>query len=574
MRNRGIGFKVMLPVILLAVLLIGACYISLANMDTMMESSEEISGNYAISMSWLGSLSTSFEALERTAYAHCITEDAEGMRTYEGEITQIFEQMEVLCKNIEEKLTPQEIETYNNFQNKYLGYQDTLKRAIEYSANNDNKQALEIVRGELSGIGSEVFDIISNMRVMNREYMEDAVENSKVLYKRARRLGAGLMVTAVIVAISSVLVCIFGIVNPVRKSSIELKNIISGIEAGKGDLTKRIEVKGKDEIAQMGNGINVFIKSLQGIMKKITNSSNALDKMVNEVQESVSSVNLNACDISAGMQELSSSMEEVSATVFTINNNANTIVSHVKELADASKDLSSYADGMKKRAAHIEQDAVANKNDASNVVSGILESLQKAVDDSKSVERVGDLTEEILSISSQTNLLALNASIEAARAGEAGKGFAVVADEIRQLADSSRETAGNIQNINNMVIAAVKELVRNSDIIIKYLQESVLPAYDNFLSGGEQYKKDSSHVDHIVMKFSEMSVNLDKLMSEISEAMSGIATAVDESANAVTTAATNTGDLVREIDQISIKTQNNHKIAKQLKVEAGKFINV
>ena len=574
MRNRSIGFKVMLPVILLAVLLIGACYISLANMDTMMESSEEISGNYAISMSWLGSLSTSFEALERTAYAHCITEDAEGMRTYEGEITQIFEQMEVLCKNIEEKLTPQEIETYNNFQNKYLGYQDTLKRAIEYSANNDNKQALEIVRGELSGNGSEVFDIISNMRVMNREYMEDAVENSKVLYKRARRLGAGLMVTAVIVAISSVLVCIFGIVNPVRKSSIELKNIIDGIETGKGDLTKRIEVKGKDEIAQMGNGINVFIKSLQGIMKKITNSSNALDKMVNEVQESVSSVNLNACDISAGMQELSSSMEEVSATVFTINNNANTIVSHVKELADASKDLSSYADGMKKRAAHIEQDAVANKNDASNVVSGILESLQKAVDDSKSVERVGDLTEEILSISSQTNLLALNASIEAARAGEAGKGFAVVADEIRQLADSSRETAGNIQNINNMVIAAVKELVRNSDIIIKYLQESVLPAYDNFLSGGEQYKKDSSHVDHIVMKFSEMSVNLDKLMSEISEAMSGIATAVDESANAVTTAATNTGDLVREIDQISTKTQNNHKIAKQLKVEAGKFINV
>lgn len=574
MRNLSIGFKVMLPVILLAVLLIGACYISSANMDTMMDASEEISGNYAVSMSWLGSISTSFEALERTAYAHCITEDTEGMDSYEKEMTQIFEEMEVLCKNVEEKLTPPEIETYNTFHGKYLDYQDTLKRAIEYSAKNNNAQALEIVTGELAEDGTEVFGIISNMRTMNREYMEDAVEHSKDIYKRAKRLGFGLMVAAIVLAVSSICVCIAGIVRPARKSSIELKGIIDGVEAGKGDLTRRIEVKGKDEIAQMGNGINVFIKSLQGIMRKITNSSNALDKIVNEVQESVSSVNLNACDISAGMQELSSSMEEVSATVFTINTNANTIVGHVKELAEASKDLSSYADDMKKRAAHIEQDAVANKNDASNVVSGILDSLQKAVDDSKSVERIGDLTEEILSISSQTNLLALNASIEAARAGEAGKGFAVVADEIRQLADSSRETAGNIQNINNMVIAAVKELVRNSDIIIKYLQESVLPAYDNFLSGGEQYKKDSSHVDHIVMKFSEMSVNLDKLMSDISEAMGGIATAVDESANAVTTAATNTGDLVREIDQISAKTESNHKIAKQLKVEAGKFINV
>ena len=494
MRNRGIGFKVMLPVILLAVLLIGACYISLANMDTMMESSEEISGNYAISMSWLGSLSTSFEALERTAYAHCITEDAEGMRTYEGEITQIFEQMEVLCKNIEEKLTPQEIETYNNFQNKYLGYQDTLKRAIEYSAKNNNEQALDVVTGELAGAGAEVFGIISNMRTMNREYMEDAVEHSKNIYNRAKRVGFGLMAFAVILAAFSVLVCIFGIVRPARKSSIELKSIIDGIEAGKGDLTKRIEVKGKDEIAQMGNGINVFIKSLQGIMKKITNSSNALDKMVNEVQESVSSVNLNACDISAGMQELSSSMEEVSATVFTINNNANTIVSHVKELADASKDLSSYADGMKKRAAHIEQDAVANKNDASNVVSGILESLQKAVDDSKSVERVGDLTEEILSISSQTNLLALNASIEAARAGEAGKGFAVVADEIGKLALESSKAASmtreligvSMEEINkgneiaNGVMVSLEESVsavgRVNDMIKKTAENAVLQA--------------------------------------------------------------------------------------------------
>lgn len=574
MKNLGIGFKVMLPVILLAVLLIGACYANSVNMDSMMDASEEISGNYAASMSLLGSVSTSFEALERAAYAHCVTSNEENMRSFEKEIDSIYNEIESLCADVEKKLEPEEEAAYNDFRSKFDVYKQTLQQAIEHSAKNNTIQALAFVNGQLAEDGVEVFEIISQMRDKNQELMTKAVANNKSTYHAGKRLGLGLMIAAVVLAAFSIIVCIFGIIRPIRKSSAELKDIIDGIEAGKGDLTKRIEVKGKDEIAQMDDGINVFIKSLQGIMKKITNSSRALDKIVGEVQESVSSVNLNACDISAGMQELSSSMEEVSATVFSVNNNAATIGEHVKELADASKNLSSYADGMKKRAASIEQDAVENKNDASNVVNEILLSLQKAVDDSKSVERVGDLTEEILNISSQTNLLALNASIEAARAGEAGKGFAVVADEIRQLADSSRETAGNIQNINNMVITAVKELVKNSNEIIKYLQESVLPAYDNFLSGGKQFKKDSSHVNHIVIQFSEMSVNLDKLMGEISEAMSGIATAVDESANAVTTAATNTGDLVKEIDQISAKAESNHKIAKQLKLEAGKFANV
>lgn len=575
MKNISIGLKIILPVILLAFILAGTCYSSVTSMDSMMEASREISGNYAKSMSLLGDVSTSFETLEKVAYAHSVTSNEENMRKHEEEMENICTEIDSLCADYEKYLEfNNEKEAYNSFKELYNTYLGIFEEAIKQSVNNNNIQALALVNGDLATAGSDVFAKIAEMRDINQEYMDMAVAGSENTYKNTKKASFALFTAAAIVTVLSVLICVLGITRPIIKSSRELAVIIDGIEEEKGDLTKRISVKGRDEIARMGGGINTFIQTLQTIMRKITNSSNALDKIAEEVKDSVNTVNSNAYDISAAMEELSSSMEEVAATSSNVNNNAGTVGDEVKELAEASKALSAYAEEMKRRAASIEEEAEANKNDASNVVEGILSSLRKAVENSKSVERVGDLTEEILSISAQTNLLALNASIEAARAGEAGKGFAVVADEIRELADSSRKTAGNIQSINNMVIAAVNELVRNSDEIIKYLQESVLPAYENFLAGGIQYKEDSEHVNETVIRFSRMSANIDKLAEEIIEAMGGIAAAVDESANAVMTSASNTNGLVKELEQISAKTDSNHKIAKQLKKEAGKFVNV
>ena len=207
-------------------------------------------------------------------------------------------------------------------------------------------------------------------------------------------------------------------------------------------------------------------------------------------------------------------------------------------------------------------------------MDGILSALKKAIEDSKSVEQINGLTNEILSISSQTNLLALNASIEAARAGEAGKGFAVVADEIRQLADSSRETASNIQNINNLVTVAVKELIENSNTIVDYINDTVLPDYDGFVSSGQQYKDDATHVNEIVEQFNGMSGNLRQLVHEIVDAINGIASAIEESTNAVSTAAMNTNDLVKEIEGIHDEMEHNKEVAKQLKAQTEIFVKL
>ena len=114
--------------------------------------------------------------------------------------------------------------------------------------------------------------------------------------------------------------------------------------------------------------------------------------------------------------------------------------------------MNTYSKEMQERADTLAKNANENKTQTDAMVGNIVGTLKQAIEESRSVEKVNELTGEILNISSQTNLLALNASIEAARAGEHGKGFAVVAEEIRTLADQSRESTEQINHVVNVLL--------------------------------------------------------------------------------------------------------------------------
>ena len=292
------------------------------------------------------------------------------------------------------------------------------------------------------------------------------------------------------------------------------------------------------------------------------------------VSDKVSTANNNSYDISAVMEELSASMETISSTITDIKENVGVVDENIIELSDASQGLYDYAAGMQERAENLEHNAVENKQNTSDIINAIIDKLKRAIESSKSVDRVNDLTDEILSISGQTNLLSLNASIEAARAGEAGRGFAVVADEISQLASSSREAANNIQTINNMVIEAVNELIDSADSIVKYINENILPDYEGFVNAGRQYNEDAVHVNDTVTRFNDMSVNLKQLMECITESINGINTAVGESARGATNVAMNTSNLVKDISEIAEAMDDNREVAGTLTDEAERFINL
>ena len=576
LKNFSIRFKIMVPMSFFVVLLLITCLATTSGMNQMKIASEEISGSYANSMSLLGEISTDFEALQRIAYSHCIATDNEMKTSLEEEADKTLESLSQLCQEYESYLSAdsEDVTVYEQYKTLYANFTDIFHNVMTCSSAYMFTQAREMVNTELKSQAAEIDVLIEQMQELNAVGMEQAIAENEKSYYAARNTSGTMLLLAVVLTAVILFICIFEVIKPIEKTNKTLKSIVDEIIAGKGDLTRRVDANGKDEVAQMGQRINGFIEALQDTMKKITEQSVDLDGIVSHVSQSVSDANGNACDISAVMQQLSASMQEVSATSSQVSENASTVDMQVTNLANASEELSCYADAMKIRANELEKTAVVNKDNTNKVMEEILSALKKAMEDSKSVEQINGLTNEILSISSQTNLLALNASIEAARAGEAGKGFAVVADEIRQLADSSRETASNIQHINTMVTAAVKELIENSDSIVNYIHETVLPDYEGFVASGQQYREDASHVDDVVAKFNQMAMTLKSLVSEITSSINGIATAMDQSANAVATAAMNTNDLVKEIDDITTEMTGNSDVARRMKEETDRFVSL
>lgn len=565
--------KIMIPVLLLAVIAFATSILSIMNADSISKKCDDIANNYLVTIETVGYLSESTQKLTRSAYSYIVAEGDAAKKSVKDNIESLKSEIDGYMKDYEQTLDENEETAYSSYKNYYSQFLTQFAVLEKYVDTNQTVNASKLANNNLVDVCNSLESALDDMTNSEVEATDHAMRQMHALAAFAKTTGGVCFVFAIGALIVAFLISTRKVVNPIVKTNKELKEISALINDNNGDLTKRVNVKSSDEIGQLAQGINQFLDILQNTIGKIVEGSKNLDNMINSVGENVTVSNDNAQDVSSAMEELSATMQEIAATIQTVNDNTESVGKNVVDIADKTEQINNYSQDMRERADSLAKSADENKRTTDEMVGNIVGTLKKAIEDSKSVERVNELTGEILNISSQTNLLALNASIEAARAGEAGKGFAVVADEIRQLADSSRDTANNIQAINEHVTSAVYQLIDNSNKIIKYIEETILADYDSFVQAGAQYNEDACYISETMQEFAEKTEKLKELMKNTVESIEGISSGVEQSANAVTSSAVSTSQLVEQMNSIDKEMSESRNTVGELKAQTDVFKN-
>ena len=564
-------FIILIPVFILGFVSVVSNILAVTNIKRVNANATQIANGYMSCISELGDIQKETLLIHRLGLSHIVATDLNTMISLVETIRSEQETLETYLDDFQEYVTDDNKAEYDALVSNYEGMKYELANLMAYSANNDNEAAYALANGKIADYSSAMQESIAAIRTNVSENADVAKEQLAAVYRTSIAASTASIIISV-AALLATLICVFRLVIiPLLKTQKEITNIIEDIDKREGDLTRRVSVHANQEVAAVGNGINVFMDKLQDIFKVIVNNSTRMESVVGEVRDSVATSNGSVSDLSALTEELSATMEEMSANASLINTNTESVKQEVDQIAERTSEINAYTREMKEHADSMEASARENMESTGAKVNEILTVLNQAIEDSKSVNQVNSLTDDILNIASQTNLLALNASIEAARAGEAGRGFSVVATEISQLAAASQEAANRIQQINRVVTEAVGNLTEHSNGLVQYMNDSILPEFEAFVDAGSAYREKATHIETSMGDFTEKTEVLKKTMAEIADSINTIAHAIEEGVKGVSSAADSTQVLVGDMEDITRHMDENQHIAADLKRETEVF---
>ncbi len=224
------------------------------------------------------------------------------------------------------------------------------------------------------------------------------------------------------------------LINQVTRPTRELQQIMLAMQAD-GDLTRRVEVRSKDEVGQTAVAFNALIESFTGIIRNVLSNSGRMHETAKHIAATSTDITSSSRAQSEAAISTASVVEEVTASINSVAENTHV----VRKLSE--KSLKQTEQGNNSVAEMVQE--------IRSIESAVQQIALAANEFVESTRTIANMTQQVKDIADQTNLLALNAAIEAARAGEQGRGFAVVADEVRKLAEKSAQSASEIDKVTS-----------------------------------------------------------------------------------------------------------------------------
>lgn len=440
-----------------------------------------------------------------------------------------------------------------------------LSTVKEYLSNSAN----ENTTAEYTYNGSEKYFSFSSLRNGMRLVLTAPLSEIKATADALSTQIFGFLVFGIV--ISAVLGIIIGtnISSPIKKMTQIIKQTAQ-LNFHKTSYGAKL-AKRKDETGAMAKAIQEMrhvlrdlVTSMEGVKDNLVGNMDLLDDIMKE-NNAISE------DNSATTQEMAAGMEETTANTSMIVGNITSIQVNASDISKLSAQGQTQSVEVMKRARDLRDTTISSSDKTMEMYQSMKQKTTDAIEQSKIVSKIDELTDDIRKISSQTNLLALNANIEAARAGEAGKGFAVVATEIGVLANQTFQTVDGITQIVSEVNSAVSNMANCIQIIMQFLDETVVTDYSSFRDVGEKYEMDANtYADSMNHIYSEVSDLLQKI-NEIANAIENVNTNVLQSSEGVNLIAEKSSEAVEKTSQGYKNLQENKEKLAELKELIDKF---